>query len=158
VPRYRLALRTAIPAPVDEVFAFFSRAGNLGLITPASMAFRITSHPEEMREGALISYTIRIGPVRLPWHTRIERWRPGEAFVDAQISGPYRCWWHEHRFESDGRGGTLMVDEVLYTPPFGPLGRIAHRLFIRRELRTIFGHRSDAIRLRFGAARGVVRP
>jgi uncharacterized protein len=80
--------------------------------------------------------------------------------VDVQERGPYRFWHHEHRFRSDG-DVTVVQDYVDYAPPLGLLGRLANRLLIARELRGIFGYRSDAIRLRFGdappagAARGV---
>ena len=68
------------------------------------------------------------------WLTRIEEWEPGERFVDASCSGPYRLWHHTHEFEPDGAGGTLMRDTVRYALPFGPLGEIAHRLFVARDL------------------------
>ena len=50
----------------------------------------------------------------------IEQWRPGEKFVDAQARGPYRAWWHEHRFVSDG-DATIMTDTVYYAALSIPL-------------------------------------
>jgi ligand-binding SRPBCC domain-containing protein len=150
-PRYVLTAQTVVAAPLDEVFAFFSRPENLGLITPPRMGFRILSH-QSMGDGALISYRVRVGPLPLRWQTRIERWRPGEGFVDSQLKGPYHCWWHEHRFRADGPSRTIMQDVVLYTPPFGVIGRLANRLLIVPELRRIFAHRAAAIALRFGVA------
>jgi ligand-binding SRPBCC domain-containing protein len=86
----------------------------------------------------------------LKWRTRIERWIPGVAFVDSQERGPYRAWWHEHRFvERDGK--TVMEDTVHYAPPLGPLGAIANKLIVERMLRRIFGYRRSAIRLRFSS-------
>jgi hypothetical protein len=70
-------------------------------------------------------------------------------FVDAQEAGPYRAWWHEHRFQREGRR-TLMEDRVYYAAPLGPLGRIANALFISRTLQRIFGYRERVIRMRFG--------
>ena len=43
-----------------------------------------------------------------------------------------------------------MEDRVYYALPFGWLGRLAHRLFVSRTLRAIFGYRGHAVRLRFG--------
>jgi ligand-binding SRPBCC domain-containing protein len=155
--RYQLTSRTAIDAPIEDVFAFFSRAENLGAITPPGMGFVITESPGRMEEGAIIAYRIRLAGVSVRWRSRIELWRPGESFVDVQLSGPYHCWWHEHRFVPDGAARTIMHDRVLYTPPLGFLGRLANRLFIANKLRSIFGYRSDAIRLRFGTAMPHVR-
>jgi ligand-binding SRPBCC domain-containing protein len=156
-PRYRLTAATSFDAPLDEVFAFFSRPENLGAITPARMAFSITESSPQMGEGATIAYRLRVGGVPVQWRTQIERWAPGESFVDVQLKGPYHCWWHEHRFVAEGPSRTLMLDTLLYTPPMGILGRIANRLIITGALRDIFAFRADAIRLRFGAARDGAR-
>ena len=149
-PTHQLRARTTVLAPLDAVFEFFSRPGNLGLLTPSNMGFAITDISGPMEEGTLISYRLRVGGVPLKWTTRIDAWEPGGRFVDAQIAGPYACWWHEHRFEADGADRTIMADRVLYAPPLGILGRAANQLFIKNSLRAIFSFRSDAIRLRFG--------
>ena len=38
-----------------------------------------------------------------------------------------------------------MKDIVLYRLPLGPLGRLAHFLFVRRTLKRIFSYRRDAL-------------
>ncbi len=149
-PRYALTARRLVSASIADVFEFFSRPENLGVMTPANMGFLITSISGPMEEGTEISYRLRVGGVPLKWKTRIDAWEPGRRFVDAQIAGPYACWWHEHRFETDAGGRTIMEDRVLYAPPFGILGRLANLIFIEGALRAIFSFRSDAIRLRFG--------
>jgi len=45
--------------PIDEVFGFFSRAENLGRITPRSLGFELTSTDTEMRVGLEIDYRVR---------------------------------------------------------------------------------------------------
>ena len=149
--RYELRARTVIDAPLAETFAFFSKAANLGLITPAAMAFSIQGQGPPMAEGARIDYHVRVGGLPVRWRTRITTWEPGRRFVDLQEAGPYRVWWHEHSFEADGER-TVMEDRVYYAPPLGILGRLAHRLFIGRTLRKIFQYRGDVIRLRFGVS------
>lgn len=148
---YELRVRTIVAAPPEQTFAFFSKAENLGLITPPAMQFAIDGRAPEIRTDAVIRYRIRIGPLTMSWRTRIAAWEPGRAFVDVQEAGPYRCWWHEHSFTADG-GRTVMDDRVLYAPPLGFIGRLAHRLFIAPTLRAIFKYRGDVIRLRFGGA------
>jgi hypothetical protein len=149
--RYLLRTETIVDAPIDEAFAFFSKAENLGLLTPASMRFAIDGAAPSIREGAEIRYRLRVGPVPIAWTTRIVRWEPGRRFVDRQESGPYALWWHEHAFRADA-DRTRMEDRVYYTPPFGILGRLVNRLFIVPSLRHIFRYRGDVIRLRFGAS------
>lgn len=151
--RYELTQKTVIDAPLDEVFAFFSNAENLGLLTPANLGFIIESPlPIEMRPGATIDYTIRVHGLPMRWQTEIESWQPGVAFVDSQTRGPYRSWWHEHRFRARG-SQTIMHDRVLYSPPLGPLGWLAHRLKIRAMLTEIFRYRGKAIELHFSGPR-----
>jgi uncharacterized protein (TIGR01777 family) len=151
-PAQLLSSETWIDAPLEQVFAFFSRAENLGAMTPPSLAFEIrTELPIEMRAGAQIDYRIRLGPLPLSWRTRIEAWTPGRRFVDVQLSGPYASWYHEHRFEADGER-TRMIDRVWYAAPLGALGRAAQGLAVEPQLRAIFAFRAKAIARRFGRA------
>ena len=147
--RYELRANAVVNAPADRTFAFFSKAGNLGLLTPASMKFSIDGIAPAMQTGSVIDYRIALGPLPVRWRTRIADWESGRSFVDIQDKGPYTLWRHRHVFREEG-GRTLMDDQVLYTPPFGPFGRVAHWLFVGPALRRIFQYRSDVIRLRFG--------
>jgi ligand-binding SRPBCC domain-containing protein len=76
---------------------------------------------------------------------RIERWEPGGGFEDVQLRGPYRLWRHAHRFEADSEGGALIRDCIRYALPLGPVGGLAHRAFVRRDLERIFEFRHRAV-------------
>jgi ligand-binding SRPBCC domain-containing protein len=139
-----------LPQPPERAFEFFSDAVNLEAITPPWLGFRVlTPERVEMGEGALIEYRLRLHRVPLRWLTRIEVWDPPARFVDVQVRGPYRHWRHTHSFEPTG-GGTLMRDVVRYEIPYGPLGRVAEALFVRRDLERIFDHRRDAVAAALG--------
>lgn len=144
--RFLLTQTTEIDAPIEEVFSFFSVAENLGLLTPPALGLRVRPPaPGPLDVGAAIDYELRIGPVPLRWRTRIERWEPGEGFVDCQEQGPYSSWWHEHRFRQE-RGRTVMDDHVWFTPP---LAFLSERALVAPMLRRIFAYRAFAVRLRF---------
>lgn len=136
-----------LPASPGEVFPFFADAGNLEAITPPWLSFQIvTPRPIEMGVGTLIEYRLRLRGLPISWLTRIEVWEPGVRFVDQQLRGPYALWHHTHEFAADaGGGGTIMTDTVRYALPFGPLGNIAHALFVRRDLERIFDFRFDEV-------------
>lgn len=151
-PTYRLTSTCELPVPLNEAFLFFSTPENLGLLTPSAMAFRIVTRSGAPCAGSTIDYRIRVGPFPLGWRTRFEAWQAPERFVDVQERGPYRCWWHEHRFEAQGER-TRMHDRVLYAPPLGVLGRLAQRLFLADQLGDIFSQRALVLRLRFGPGR-----
>lgn len=143
-----------LPRPRDEVFAFFADAHNLERITPPSLRFRIlTPDPIELGPGALIEYRLSLFGVPFGWRTIIEAYEPGRRFVDVQLAGPYRRWRHVHEFE-DARGGTLMRDRVEYELPLGPLGRLAHALLVRRQLRAIFDFRREVVGAIFARGAG----
>jgi len=63
-----------IPRPLDDVFAFFSDAKNLGEITPPWLGFRILiPEPIVMRSGAKIVYMLRWHGFPVHWVTEITR-------------------------------------------------------------------------------------
>ncbi len=134
-----------IPRPLDQVFAFFSDAKNLGAITPAWLGFRILSpEPIVMRSGAQIVYTLRLHGFPVRWVTEISRWDPPNGFDDVQLKGPYSFWHHNHSFEPID-GGTLMGDTVRYALPFGLVGRLAHACVVKAELNRIFDYRAKKV-------------
>jgi ligand-binding SRPBCC domain-containing protein len=140
-----LAQEQRLPGPPEDVFPFFADAHNLEDITPGWLGFRVLGErPVPMHPGALISYELRLHGIPVRWTTRIAVWEPPERFVDVQLSGPYAVWHHTHTFEPDGNG-TLMRDVVRYGLPLGPLGELAHRLLVRRDVQRIFAFRRDAV-------------
>jgi ligand-binding SRPBCC domain-containing protein len=139
-----------VAAPPEKVFAFFALARNLERLTPPWLRFAVLSpEPIEMAPGTLIEYRLRLHGLPLRWTSRIEEWEPGRAFVDRQLSGPYRLWEHRHDF-SGLDGGTVVRDRVRYALPLGPLGNLAHAGFVRRDLERIFDFRREAVRRELG--------
>ena len=159
---YRLERVQEIDRPLDEVFAFFSDAGNLQALTPRFLDFSIkTPLPIEMSAGARIEYRLGLFGIPMRWLTIISAWDPPvedpvtgrrvARFVDQQVRGPYAVWKHLHEFEEiDGR--TIMRDVVDYAVPFGPLGEVARWAFVSRTVERIFAFRFDAAAHVFGNA------
>ena len=142
---HELRREQRVGRPLEEVFGFFARAGNLERITPRWLSFGVLGdEPIEMRPGTLIHYRLRLHGVPLRWTSRIEQWEPGRLFVDRQVEGPYRVWHHRHEF-SRHDGGTLVRDRVRYALPLGPLGELGHALFVHRDLDRIFRYRQEAV-------------
>ena len=142
---YVLERSQHVRAPLSEVFAFFSDPANLARITPPWLRFRIVgAAPESIAAGSRFEYRIRWTLLTLGWVTRITLWEPPSRFQDVQEKGPYETWIHTHRFAAEP-DGVRMQDLVEYALPFGPLGRLAHRLRVRRQLEQIFDYRRGAI-------------
>jgi ligand-binding SRPBCC domain-containing protein len=147
---YTIQREQWVPRPLYEVFAFFSDARNLERITPAWLKFQVVTIPSEIATGVHIRYRLIWHGIPLRWTTEITSWNPPRDFEDIQLSGPYKLWRHAHRFQ-ERDGGTQMTDSVEYELPFGPLGRIAHALQVRRNVESIFDYRFERIREMFGA-------
>jgi len=140
-------LEASMPAPVAprDAFAVFEDPYNLARITPPWLRFRVTSKEKvTMRKGAGITYRIRWMGLPISWKTIITEYNPPLQFVDEQAAGPYRLWRHRHTFVPDG-SGTRVDDRVDYALPFGLLGRLVHRLVVRRQLEEIFAYRRQAL-------------
>jgi ligand-binding SRPBCC domain-containing protein len=146
-----------VEVPVEQAFDFYVDALNLEPMTPPWLHFEVTT-PGELRlqQGTLLDYKLRLHGVPVRWQTGIETWEPPLRFVDTQRKGPYSLWEHTHLFEKDGETATIIHDRVRYAIPLGPLGELAHLLFVRRDLRRIFDYRREAVyeRLVLGRPRG----
>lgn len=115
------------------------------------MNFEILSQSggEKMHEGQIIRYKVTVLPfVRLTWVTEITGVTEGKSFTDEQRKGPYRLWRHTHTFH-EVPGGVEMTDVVEYSIPLGLFGRLAHWLFVEREVNRIFDYRFTVLQTYF---------
>jgi ligand-binding SRPBCC domain-containing protein len=138
-----LTAELIVERPLEEVFDFFSSAENLEAITPPWLHFQIvTPTPLNIKEKSLIDYKLKLHGIPIRWRTEIAAWEPPYRFVDQQLRGPYKRWYHEHTFESLGPNRTLAKDRVHYIPRFGSL---VHKFFVKPDLLKIFGYRQEQL-------------
>jgi ligand-binding SRPBCC domain-containing protein len=150
---HTLQRRQFIKKALSEVFAFFSEPGNLALLTPRKLGFKIlTPLPIQMKNGALIDYTIKLLGINVRWTTFVTHFEPPQRFVDVQLRGPYSFWHHTHEF-TETQGGTEMTDTVTYALPLGIIGTVMHELIVKRQLDAIFNYRKGAVEAVFSQER-----
>jgi ligand-binding SRPBCC domain-containing protein len=139
---------------LDEAWDYFSSPENLQKITPEKMRFKITSKVDrKVYQGQIITYKVSPFPlITTNWVTEITRVKHQEFFIDEQRFGPYAMWHHEHFFESLPNGNTLMKDKISYKLPFGFLGTIAQKLFVKRQLTSIFEYRFSTLEKLFNGS------
>ncbi len=138
-----------VASDIDTVFEFFSRPENLEKITPKKMGFNIiTPKPIEMKEGAIIDYTVKILGVPMRWRTIISSYKKNEYFVDEQLKGPYSYWHHKHYFKVVD-GGVMIIDEITYALPLEAFRLIVHPLIIKPQLNEIFDFKFQTIQDKF---------
>lgn len=140
---YTLETQQELRIPLEKTWSYFSSPENLAKITPPKMGFDITCKVDKKAyQGQIITYKVSPIPfIKTNWVTEITQVKELCFFIDEQRFGPYSMWHHEHWFEELANGNTLMKDKISYKIPFGLLGHLAQRLFIKKQLRAIFDYR-----------------
>ena len=127
---------------IEGVFAFFSDACNLAVITPPWLRFEVlTPAPIEMKVGTRIDYRLKLRGIPVRWQSEITLWDPPHAFVDEQRRGPYRRWHHTHTFAQTANG--VMVEDVVEYAVWG--GSLVNKLFVRVDIEKIFAYRAQKL-------------
>ncbi len=148
---YTLTRHQKLPIAPEEAWDFFSDPKNLEEITPGDMPFKmLDDRTSEMYPGMVIQYNIQPFPnFPVRWITEITHVKEGSYFVDEQRFGPFKFWHHQHHFR-EIKGGVEIIDTVSYILPFSLIGRIVHRLFVKKRLDEIFNFRQKTLRDSFG--------
>lgn len=119
---------------LDTAWDFFSSPNNLSRITPENMSFILLTDMEEVEiyEGMEIDYIVTpLLGIPLRWKTRIMQVDPFKSFTDYQEKGPFKLWNHHHEFiENDEE--IIMKDNLTYEMPYGFIGKLFHRLLVKR--------------------------
>lgn len=86
-----------------------------------------------MGPGDTVTWAARHFGLQFRMTARVTEYDRPRRFVDEQVHGPFRSWWHEHRFQ-EVEGWTEMTDRVVYRSPGGPFGRALDALLLRRYM------------------------
>ena len=78
------------------------------------------------------------------WRTIITDYDPPHMFIDQQLKGPYSLWHHTHTFKKI-ENGVEIKDRIIYSIPFGWMGQLLHKFWIKKDLNNIFSHRRKVI-------------
>jgi ligand-binding SRPBCC domain-containing protein len=141
--RYQLIKEQQLNCDLKTAWKFFSSPYNLSNITPKDMGFVVKSDlgDQPIYEGMEINYTVSpILKIPLRWKTKVSQVVYQKSFTDFQAKGPYKYWNHYHELIPNDNG-VIVSDTVDYELPFGFLGTIAHQLFVKKKLESIFSYR-----------------
>jgi len=153
---HSLYSKQLLPASLEEVWDFFSDAGNLPVITPPHLNLKATNevYGNSVYAGQVMTYTVKpLLGIPFAWMTEITHAETKKYFVDEQRKGPYKLWHHQHHFTCV-EGGVEMIDIIHYRLPFGLFGNLAHSLMVKRELKKLFTYRYHKIIELFGKWEG----
>ncbi len=105
---------------------------------------RLTAPVRLLSVGDEVRLAVRLLPgLRVPVRTRITR-IDADGMASTLAAGPVRAVAHVVTLVP-GPVGTEVRDELRWTTPVGPLGRLADRLLLRRLLRRVLSARAAAL-------------
>jgi ligand-binding SRPBCC domain-containing protein len=148
----RFRLDTHLDCPPEQAFALSLDIGAHER-SLAGTGERAVDGVTTGRIGLGETVTFRARHLGVVWRltSRITALEAPHRFVDEQVRGPFARFRHEHRFERAGTG-TRMVDDVVVTAPFGPVGRLAELLVLDGYLRRLLSTRNAALAAEAAAA------
>ena len=77
--------------------------------------------------------------------SRITAFDSPQRFQDSMVRGAFAHFVHDHVFTATS-GGTRMDDVIDYAAPYGPVGRLAERLFLTAYLTRFIERRGLALK------------
>jgi ligand-binding SRPBCC domain-containing protein len=78
--------------------------------------------------------------------SRITAFQPPIYFQDRMVRGAFTFLEHDHHFNSEADGGTIMIDTLRFQAPFGPVGWLAERLILAGHLRRFLQQRGAVLK------------
>ncbi|MES2265369.1 MAG: SRPBCC family protein [Bacteroidota bacterium] len=142
----KIVLTTFINAPIKRCFDV-SRDIDVHVAS--------TAHTGERAIAGRISGLIEFGET-VTWRAKhfgiwqnltstITEFNSPNFFADEMVSGAFKSFKHEHYFTGDNEQ-TIMRDEFVFESPFGILGRLANRLFLKRYMTALLVKRNEVIK------------
>jgi ligand-binding SRPBCC domain-containing protein len=141
-------ITTRIHAPIERVFDL-SRSVDLHTVSTAHTRERAIAGAGViggvMTLGQEVTWRARHFGIWQNLTSRITAFESPSYFRDSLVRGAFRRFDHDHFFSEHG-DITLMRDVFDYDSPFGVLGRIADRLFLKRYMKQLLVRRNAVIK------------
>jgi ligand-binding SRPBCC domain-containing protein len=142
----KIHLTTFIAAPAERVFDL-SRSINLHQIsTTATNEKAIDGITTGLiKKEETVTWRARhLFKTRL-FTSKITAMLSPVSFTDEMIKGDFKSFQHEHHFKT-AENGTLMIDLVNFETPYGFIGEIANRLFLKAYIEKVLVKRNAVIK------------
>jgi ligand-binding SRPBCC domain-containing protein len=137
----RFIKRSRIAASAEAVFHWHALPGAFVKLSPPWEPVELIEQTGGIRDGARVTFRIRVGPFRVRWIAEHHGYIENRQFQDVQVQGPFAKWEHTHLMEPDGPGACYLEDRVEYALPLGVIGRLFGGALTRRKLTRLFEYR-----------------
>jgi ligand-binding SRPBCC domain-containing protein len=139
-------LTTFIAAPIDRVFDL-SRSINLHKIS--------TAHTHEKAIAGVVTGLINEGET-VTWQakhlfrerkftSKITAMTRPDNFTDEMTAGDFKSFRHEHHFKATDNG-TIMIDVVVMESPYGIIGQLVNKFFLKNYIEQLLLKRNEVIK------------
>lgn len=140
---HAFTLETRISAPIERCFSLSLSVDAHTSSMSQSQERAVGGVKEgEMTFGDVVTWRGRHFGVPFHLTSKITEYSRLTWFVDEQVAGPFKYWWHSHEFIADG-DATRMVDHVRFAAPLGLLGRLAEKFVLARYMEKLIVKRND---------------
>ena len=138
--------KSTIAASAARVFAFHEAPDAFARLQPPWQTSEIVQPPTSLAVGTRVVLRTKIGPVWQTIEAEHVEYEAGHMFADRMIKGPFRYWLHRHIVEPVSANECILIDDIDYALPLGPLGAFFGGWFARRELQRLFEYRHEVTR------------
>jgi ligand-binding SRPBCC domain-containing protein len=137
--------RNVIRTSPEQLFAFHELPDAFLRLLPPGEKIRVIQTALNLNAGSRTIVEIRIAFIYIRFESLHTAYDPPHSFEDEQVRGPFRSWRHRHIVEPHA-DGAMLIDDIVYTPPFGLLGRAVDGILIKPRLRKVFAFRHRVTR------------
>ena len=142
----KIHLTSFIAAPIERVFDL-SRSINLHQLSTASTNEKAIDGVMTglINKGETVTWQAKhLFKTRLFTSKITEMESPG-FFIDEMVKGDFKSFHHEHHFKAT-ENGTIMIDLADFETPYGIIGKIANRIFLRSYIEKFLIKRNAVIK------------
>lgn len=142
----KIHLTSFIAAPVERVFDL-SRSINLHQISTASTKEKAIDGVMNglINKDETVTWQAKHLFKTRQFTSRITEMQSPVLFTDEMVKGDFLSFHHEHHFKPTANG-TIMIDLLNFETPYGMLGKIANRIFLRSYLEKLLTRRNAVIK------------
>lgn len=144
-----------MPIIRHEIYIAASRERCFDLARDVDIHTKTTAHTKEnaiagvteglLEEGDKVTWEATHFGIKQQLTAKITDMEKPQMFVDIMVKGAFKSFTHTHQFMST-ETGTKMIDTFDYQSPFGLIGVIADKLFLKRYMTRFIVSRAKALK------------
>jgi ligand-binding SRPBCC domain-containing protein len=142
----KIHLTTFIAAPIERVFDL-SRSINLHKISTAHTGEKAIAGVMNglINENETVTWQAKHLFKLRQFTSKITEMKGPDFFKDEMIKGDFKRFKHDHHFKATNNG-TIMIDLVEFESPYGTLGRLVNKFYLKSYLEKLFMKRNKVIK------------